>query len=199
MDNFCSKSCRLRTNIFCGALGGAVGSGSDTWSRQDARDGEEPVNCTGWVMNSTSRNSTDHPCYAWTFIESFWWGLMTITTVGYDLNPKTLLGKLIGGCCALSGVFILTLPIPIVVNSFAVFYKNRLWRNEVEHKKNLRIKQVANERRNAQKLFLIQVGGWWLLARPWWGPPGWPSRVGLLVTRGLCSSPLLYKCPQCTL
>ena len=42
-----------------------------------------------------------------------------------------LSGKLIGGFCALSGVFILTLPIPIVVNSFAQFYKNRLWRNEV--------------------------------------------------------------------
>ena len=40
-------------------------------------------------------------------------------------------GKLIGGFCALSGVFILTLPIPIVVNSFASFYKNRLWRTEV--------------------------------------------------------------------
>ncbi len=24
------------------------------------------------------------------------WGLMTITTVGYDLSPKTFLGKLIG-------------------------------------------------------------------------------------------------------
>ncbi len=56
---------------------------------------------------------------------------MTITTVGYDLSPKTFLGKLIGGFTALSGIFILTLPIPIVVNSFASYYKNRLWRNEV--------------------------------------------------------------------
>ena len=24
----------------------------------------------------------NHPCYSWTFVESFWWGLMTITTVG---------------------------------------------------------------------------------------------------------------------
>ena len=82
---------------------------------------------------------------------------MTITTVGYDLNPKTLLGKLIGGCCALSGVFILTLPIPIVVNSFAQFYKNRLWRNEVEHKKRERTVHLAAEKRAAQRGSLDQV------------------------------------------
>lgn len=40
--------------------------------------------------------------------------------------------------CAVVGVFILTLPVPIVVNSFASYYKNRLWRNEVAHKRRLR-------------------------------------------------------------
>merc|ERR1719237_264598 len=97
------------------------------------------------------------PCYSWTFIESFWWGLMTLTTVGYDLNPKTMLGKLVGGFCALSGVFILTLPIPIVVNSFAMYYKNRLWRTEVAHKKRERTRQQASELKEMQKFLLIKA------------------------------------------
>ena len=67
----------------------------------------------------------------WTYLDSFWWSLMTITTVGQEDNPRSNLGKLSGGLCALVGVFLLTLPLPIVVNSFAGFYKNRLWRNEV--------------------------------------------------------------------
>jgi hypothetical protein len=48
----------------------------------------------------------------------------------------------LGGFCALSGVFILSLPIPIVVSSFANYYKNRLWRNEVAFKKEARRKQI---------------------------------------------------------
>jgi hypothetical protein len=57
-------------------------------------------------------------------------------------NPQTFTGKLLGGFCALSGVFILSLPIPIVVSSFANYYKNRLWRNEVAFKKDARRKQL---------------------------------------------------------
>ena len=105
---------------------------------------------------STSAKEKD-PCYSWTMVESFWWGLMTLTTVGYDIYPKTMWGKLIGGFCALSGIFILTLPIPIVVNSFAVFYKNRLWRTEVNALKRERIRQHAMEQKEFQKLSLIRV------------------------------------------
>ena len=38
-----------------------------------------------------------------------------------------------------------------------MFYKNRLWRNEVEHKKRERTIQLAAELRQAQKFHLIQV------------------------------------------
>ena len=61
---------------------------------------------------------------------------------------QTFLGKVFGGLCAIVGVFTLTLPIPIVVNSFAGFYKNRLWRNEVAQKKRLRLENRKNKRKS---------------------------------------------------
>ena len=35
------------------------------------------------------------------------------------MNPATFLGKFICGLCAITGIFILTLPIPIVVTRWA--------------------------------------------------------------------------------
>ena len=94
----------------------------------------------------------------WTFLDSFWWGIMTLTTVGYDhKNPQTFMGKVVGGFCALVGIFILTLPIPIVVNSFASYYKNRLWRNEVAVKRAEKLaKQEAEVKALQEQRKLLQ-------------------------------------------
>ena len=71
----------------------------------------------------------------WSFYQSFWWGLMCITTVGQgDNNPESTAGKvkpysesvlsfnavflqIIGSFTALLGVFILALPVPLLLNS----------------------------------------------------------------------------------
>jgi len=80
----------------------------------------------------------------WSFYDCIWWGLMTLTTVGYHIQPQTFLGKLSCGLCALCGVFIITLPIPIVVSSFAICYRNKLWRNEITTRKRIALLRRRN-------------------------------------------------------
>ncbi|XP_062410787.1 potassium voltage-gated channel subfamily C member 1-like [Sardina pilchardus] len=54
---------------------------------------------------------------------ALWWAVVTMTTVGYgDITPVTLLGKVIAGLCAVTGVFFITMPVPILVNKFAKYY-----------------------------------------------------------------------------
>ena len=58
---------------------------------------------------------------------------------------------------SISGIFILTLPIPIVVNSFASYYKNRLWRNEVAQKKREMFKAAEAEAKEMQKFNMFRA------------------------------------------
>ncbi|XP_068753497.1 potassium voltage-gated channel subfamily A member 2-like isoform X1 [Montipora capricornis] len=56
--------------------------------------------------------------------DACWWAVVTITTLGYgDMIPTTFAGKLVGGICCLSGVFLITPLLPIIYNKFDRFQR----------------------------------------------------------------------------
>lgn len=51
--------------------------------------------------------------------ESLWWGVVTLTTLGYgDVVPVTVLGRLMAGLFALSGLLLIALPTAILGSAF---------------------------------------------------------------------------------
>ena len=86
----------------------------------------------------------------WSIFQSMLWSIMTISTVGSRgaSQPTSGFGQFFGCVCPILGVFILSLPVPIVVNSFVTCYRNRIWRTEVRQKKQERM----DERRKSDIL-----------------------------------------------
>lgn len=82
---------------------------------------------------------------------------MPCLTFSGTTTPMSGFGKLIGGITALFGVFTITLPVPIVVNSFSNFYKTRLWRSEVAIKRRERFIRGQNSSKDAAHIELNGV------------------------------------------
>ena len=58
--------------------------------------------------------------------ETMWWGVATLTTVGYgDVYPVTGLGKLMAGVMAILGVGLFALPAGILANGFSETLENK--------------------------------------------------------------------------
>jgi len=65
---------------------------------------------------------------------TFWYVLVTMTTVGYgDHIPQSLLGKLLGGGAAIAGVLTVAMVVPVVDSNFDFFYKRDRLQEEQAH------------------------------------------------------------------
>jgi len=74
------------------------------------------------VLASSVMYYTEHEAQPTVFpniLYAFWWGIITLTTVGYgDTYPITPFGKILGGMVALMGVLIVAIPTGIISSSF---------------------------------------------------------------------------------
>lgn len=58
--------------------------------------------------------------------ESMWWGIVTLTTVGYgDVTPVTLWGKIAGGLTAVMGLCMFAIPVGIIASAFIEAVRRR--------------------------------------------------------------------------
>jgi len=57
---------------------------------------------------------------------ALWWAVVTLTTVGYgDVYPQTVMGRIVAGLVALTGIGIVALPTAILASSFAEEFRER--------------------------------------------------------------------------
>ena len=64
---------------------------------------------------------------------AFWWALITMTTIGYgDIHPRSGLGYTAGAFCAISGVLVIALSVPVIVNNFTVYYTHAQSREKLK-------------------------------------------------------------------
>jgi voltage-gated potassium channel len=88
-----------------------------------------------------------HPKAFGSILDSMWWGVVTLTTVGYgDIYPITPLGKFLGAILAFLGIGIFALPAGIIASGFS---------EEVQRRKQERIGANLDQSANCQSVPML--------------------------------------------
>jgi ABC-type phosphate transport system permease subunit len=64
--------------------------------------------------------------------------------------PTSVMGKLVGSMCCISGIFVISLPIPIIVGTFAESYKENKTRKRELRKKSI----IQSTRKKLERIAL---------------------------------------------
>ncbi|XP_045161886.2 potassium voltage-gated channel protein Shaw-like [Mercenaria mercenaria] len=71
---------------------------------------------------------------------AWYWAIVTMTTVGYgDISPETGFGRVIASICAICGVLLLAVTLPMFVNNFLTLYQYSCVHESIEKRKNEKV------------------------------------------------------------
>lgn len=73
-----------------------------------------------------------------------WWSLITMTTVGYgDFYPNSVFGYVLASFCALTGIILMGMPVPLIARNFHSFYGLQFY-----HAREFQIKHIRRDEDN---------------------------------------------------
>ena len=78
---------------------------------------------------------------------AWYWAIVTMTTVGYgDISPRTGLGRFFASLCAVSGVLLLSITLPMFVNNFLTLYQYSCVNESLENRKKSKEHKIKTEK-----------------------------------------------------